>query len=178
MYNPAPLEPPSPGLETTVSISDDFKNTLASWPSGVTVVTAQVEGLVYGLTVSSFSSLSMDPPLILVCLNNANRLPSMIVEAGQFGVSILDRSQETASNHFARAGRTPSDDFASQGGAWLSPDLPVVADALGHIACRHHESVLQGDHTIIIGEVQQASANEDGQPLVYYRRAYRSVATS
>lgn len=159
-------------------ISEDFKNTLASWASGVTVVTAQVEGLVYGLTVSSFSSLSMDPPLVLVCLNNSNRLPSMIQQAERFGVSILARDQEEASNYFSRAGREPTADFTAIGGAWLEGDVPVIADALGHIVCGHQSSLLQGDHTIMVGKVLVASANEAAQPLVYYRRAYRSIPSN
>ena len=67
-----------------MSLQDDFKGALASWASGVSVVTTNADGMLYGLTVSSFTSLSLDPPLVLVCLANANRLPAMILDAGGF----------------------------------------------------------------------------------------------
>ena len=163
--------------ELPVPITDDFKNALASWVSGVCVVTTQTDGLIYGLTVSSFSSLSLDPPLILVCLHNGNRLPSMIQKSGRFGISILARDQEDASNYFARPGREPTAEFTEIEGEWLEQEIPVVKHSLGQLACHHHDSLIRGDHTIVIGEVLQAVARNEADPLLYYRRAYRSVTS-
>lgn len=161
-----------------MGLVDDFKDSLASWASGVSVVTTNCDGMLYGLTVSSFTSLSLDPPLVLVCLNNGNRLPEMIGDAQGFAVSILDRGQETASNYFATRGREPTPDFTEIEGEITRSGMPVLAGAMAWIVCSLHNSIEQGDHTIIIGEVVEAGSREDGEPLLYYRRAYRSVDTN
>jgi len=160
-----------------MSLQDDFKGALASWASGVSVVTTNADGMLYGLTVSSFTSLSLDPPLVLVCLANANRLPAMILDAGGFAVSMLNRGQEDASNFFARRGREPTRDFTEVDGLWTDSGIPVVAGALAYIVCKHQRSIEEGDHTIVIGEVVEAQSAEGLQPLLYWRRGYRSIGT-
>ncbi len=159
-----------------MSLVDDFKDTLASWASGVSVVTANEGGLLYGLTVSSFTSLSLEPPLVLVCLNNSNRLPEMIEGSRGFGVSILDRDQEAASNHFASRGREPSAEILEVEMERTAAGIPVVSGALAWLECRLHDTILQGDHTIIVGEVTEARASGgEAPPLLYFRRGYRGV---
>ena len=157
-----------------MSLTDDFKAALGSWASGVSVVTTNCGGRLYGLTVSSFSSLSLDPPLILVCLGNENKLPTMIAEAEGFAVSILGRTQEEASNYFARRGRPATAEFTEVEGEWTPSGQPVVAGALAFLVCELVEQLPQGDHTIVVGRVIQAEARE-GEPLLYYRRKYRGV---
>ncbi len=157
-----------------MSLTDDFKAALASWASGVSVVTTNSGGELYGLTVSSFSSLSLDPPLILVCLKNENKLPSMIAEAEGFAVSILSREQEEASNYFARANRPATTGFTEIEGRWTPSGQPVIEGALATIVCELQDSLPQGDHTIVVGRVIQAETSE-GEPLLYYRRKYRGV---
>ena len=89
-----------------MAIQDDFKSALSSWASGVSVVTVNSGGMLYGLTVSSFTSVSLDPPLVLVCIGTDNRWHRMAEQAGEFAVSILAREQEAASGgrSFAGAG--------------------------------------------------------------------------
>lgn len=157
-----------------MSLTDDFKTALGSWASGVSVVTTNHDGLLYGLTVSSFSSLSLEPPLVLVCLNNANRLPEMIEASGAFAVSILNRDQEAASNYFARPNREPTPGFTEIDGEWTANGVPIVKGCLASIVCEHRTSIAQGTHTIVVGEVVEASAHH-GAPLMYWRRAYRGV---
>ena len=106
-----------------VSLKDDFKTALAAWASGVSVVTTNADGMLYGLTVSSFTSLSLDPPLVLVCLNKENRLPEMIEASGGFAVSILHRGQQEASNYFASRGRQPTEGFTDVEGLWTSSSV-------------------------------------------------------
>jgi len=158
-----------------MSLTDDFKNALAAWASGVSVVTVNNGGELYGLTVSSFSSVSLDPPLVLVCLNNGNRLPEMIDEAGRFAVSILERGQEEASNSFASRGREPTEDMEALGCVSTESGTPVVRGAMGWVSCELHGRFVQGDHTIFVGQVVEASADPEGKPLLYFRRAYRGV---
>lgn len=155
---------------------DGFRETLAAWPSGVSVVTTNADGQLYGLTVSSFSSLSADPPLVLVCVANENRLPAMVDRSGGFAVSILERSQEPASRYFARAGRSPSEDFTEIAGRHTASGQPVIEGSLAWLTCRLRRAIPEGDHTILIGEVVETYAGE-GQPLLYWRRAYRSIGT-
>ena len=158
-----------------MSLEDDFKGALSSWASGVSVVTTKARGLLYGLTVSSFSSVSLDPPLVLVCLSNRNRLPLMIQDSGQFGVSILSTQQEDASAYFAMSGREPTDGFVEIDGLWTESGVPVVQGSCAYVACKLHQAIEQGDHTVIVGEVLEAVSNDELKPLVYYKRGYRDL---
>jgi len=153
-----------------------FKDALSRWASGVSVVTTNDDGMLYGLTVSSFSSLSLDPPLILVCLHNSNRMPEMIRKSASFGVSILGADQEEASNYFARPGREPTSEFTEIPGKWTTSGQPVVDGALAHLVCEVHALIPQGDHTIVVGRVVEAHARE-GEPLLYYNRGYREISS-
>ncbi|XP_060085185.1 4-hydroxyphenylacetate 3-monooxygenase, reductase component-like [Ylistrum balloti] len=160
------------------SIQDAFKQALASWASGVTVVSTKLDGNMYGLTASSFSSLSLEPPLVLVCLASTNRLPSMIKESQQFAVSILAHGQEEISNSFARPGREPTPDFDGYAGKLTTNDQPIIPDCAAYLACDVHDLIIQGDHCIAIGRVIEAAADDTQQPLIYYRRAYHTVGNS
>jgi flavin reductase (DIM6/NTAB) family NADH-FMN oxidoreductase RutF len=158
-----------------MSIEDDFRQALSSWASGVSVVTTSNEGMLYGLTVSSFSSLSLDPPLVLVCLSNTNRMATMVQESGAFAVSILARGQEEASRYFARTGRMPTPDFVEIEGEWTASGQPVIQGALAWLVCRLHHTIAQGDHVVAIGQVLEAFSRPDGEPLMYFRRAYHRL---
>lgn len=160
-----------------MSLEQGFKDALACWASGVCVVTTRsTDGLMYGLTVSSFSSLSLDPPLILVCIDNRNRFSAMVRESGGFGVSMLHTGQEPASNYFAQPGREPTSDFVEIDGAYTQMGQPVIEGSMAWLACELHSAEEVGDHTIVIGRVVETFAGE-GDPLVYYRRAYRTVTS-
>ncbi|MCA9492116.1 MAG: flavin reductase family protein [Myxococcales bacterium] len=154
---------------------DELRSVLSRWASGVAVVTTNDGGLLYGLTVSSFTSVSLDPPLILVSLANANRLTSMIETSHGFAVSLLGADQEAASNYFARPGRLPTPDFTEIAGEWTPSGLPVIAGSLGWLTCSLHAVLPQGDHTLVIGRVNGAGGDPDQQPLLYWSRAYRRI---
>ncbi len=160
----------------TTPLVDGFKTALSCWASGVCVVTTNANGMLYGLTVSSFTSLSLDPPLVLVCLNNANRMPELIGEAHGFAVSILGRHQETASRYFARSGRLPTPDFTEIEGEWTASGQPVVKGSIAWLACEQHMAIAEGDHTIVIGRVVETYADPEGQPLLYFRRGYHDIS--
>lgn len=155
---------------------DDFKQVLSRWASGVSVVTTNDGGLLYGLTVSSFSSVSLDPPLVQVCLSQGNRLVEMISRSQRFAVSILSADQEAASNYFARPQRVPSEGFTEIDGDWVELDLPIVKGALAYAACTVHALVPQGDHMIVIGLVDAAGVGEGQAPLLYFNRGYRGIS--
>lgn len=153
---------------------DDFKRALSSWASGVCVVTTNDDGLLYGLTVSSFTSLSLEPPLVLVCLSDQNRMVSMIGSSKRFAVSVLGAAQEEASRYFASPGREPTEGFVEIPGDWTELEQPFVAGSIAHLVCRLHRMVEGGDHTVVIGEVVHATASE-GAPLLYFRRGYHTL---
>ncbi len=155
--------------------ADDFKGALGSWAAGVTVVTTKHDGVVYGITVSSFSSLSIDPLLVLVCLADSNRLPRMIADSGRFGVSILAAGQDAISAWFAKSGRDPVDRFEDFATVTMETGSPLIADAIAHIDCEVDRLVPGGDHTIAIGRVLGAAYDPALKPLIYYRRGYRDL---
>lgn len=157
--------------------ADDFKGALGSWAAGVTVVTTRLEGLVYGITVSSFSSLSLDPLLIMVSLQNSNQLGAMIEKSRTFAVSVLASDQEPISAWFSRSGREPVDAFDPEIAVteWHT-GCPIVRNAIAHLDCELHEALPGGDHTIMIGRVMGAASDSSKQPLLYFRRAYRTLA--
>ena len=153
-----------------------FKDALSSWATGVTVVAAEQDDLLYGITVTSFTSVSLDPPLVLACLKSDGLLPPMVQQAGGFTVSLLARDQEEQASHFARSGREPElrlhDGIP---GMWTRAGRPVVHGSIAWLCCDLHDTVVSGDHTIFVGEVIEAVSDPTMEPLIYCRRGYRGL---
>jgi flavin reductase (DIM6/NTAB) family NADH-FMN oxidoreductase RutF len=148
-----------------------FKDALARFPSGVTVVTVEEAGEVHGITVSAFLSVSLSPPLILVSIDKRAKSHDVIPRVGRFAVSVLAEGQDPVSNYFA--GYKQPDQVVEL----ARPDMgtPVVPDALAWIDCSLHQVVDGGDHTLYIGQVEGVTTR-DGAPLIYYRGRYRALA--
>lgn len=125
-----------------------------------------------GLTASAFTSVSLDPPLVLACVDHKAQCFPALLEAGRFAVNILQSSQEALSRRFAS---TRLDKF--EGVAYrVSPrGLPLIADALAHIECTTINTYPEGDHTIFVGRVESATVGS-GQPLLYYCGRYHVLA--
>ena len=154
-----------------------FKEVLTHWASGVCVVTTNHDSMLYGLTVSSFSALSLGPPLVLVCLANSNRIVAMLEASKGFAVSILAREQTAAAQYFARPGRLPTTDFTEIEGEWTPAGQPVIAGALAWMVCGLHAVLPEGDHSIVVGKLMLTNVASGREPLVYYNRGYRTVTT-
>ena len=148
-----------------------FKHALSHFASGITIVTTEHEGTDYGLTVASFASLSLSPPLVLVCISKSSSSHEPIVESGKFGVSILGSDQEAVSGRFASRG---GDKFAGLDVRRGTLGVPLVGNALATLECRVRDQVVGGDHSIFIGEVVDTQTRE-GAPLLYFRAAYREM---
>ena len=148
-----------------------FKEAMSHFASGVTVVTTEHDGTPYGMTVASFASLSLRPPLVLVCIEKSVKTHEAIRAAGVFGVSILARAQADVSGRFASKA---DDKFAGVNVRRGEHGVPLIDGAICTLECRVHEQLPGGDHSIFIGEVLDAQMG-DGQPLVYYRSAYREI---
>jgi flavin reductase ActVB len=150
----------------------EFRRALGQFASGVTVVTTiDAAGQPQGLTASSFCSVSLDPPLVLVCVDNRLSARRAIEESRFFAVSVLAESQEAVSRRFASGG---ADKFASSGLVAGTNGAPVVAGALAHIECRLATAHLAGDHTIFVGEVTRLEA-APGRPLLYHESGYHRL---
>jgi len=152
----------------------EFKNALKLWASGVTVVTAQTESLgLKGMTATSFSSVSMDPPQILVCINKTADTGDAVLEGKTFAVNILKADQQEISNQFA-GGASQEERFANVEWHEGETGSPVIDDALASIECTVVDQVLAGTHWVVIGEVQAVTCRE-GNPLLYYNSGYREL---
>lgn len=147
-----------------------FRQALSQFASGVTVVTTQGPLGPLGLTVTAFSSVSLDPPLVLVCIDRRSEAHAGF-ERGTFAVSLLAEGQEPVSRRFACGGASK---FAEGGLLAGESGLLLVADALAHLECRVTAAVPGGDHVIYVGLVERASARE-GRPLVHHARGYRRL---
>ena len=154
----------------------DFKAALSSWATGVTVVAAEVDDLLYGITVTSFAAVSLEPPLVLVCLKTDGKLPVMVEQTGGFTVSLLARDQEEQANDFARSGREPELRLHDElPGVWSKAGRPIVQGAAAWLCCDLHDALVSGDHTIFVGEVVEAVSDPTRTPLIYCRRGYRGL---
>jgi flavin reductase ActVB len=149
---------------------DTFRAALGRFPSGVCVVTTRdASRQPRGFTASAFSSLSLTPPLILVCLDQRAESHDAFRDSGAFAVSILASSQTALAGQFAV--RT-SDKFSGVDViAGAETGLPLIPAAVAHLECNMHQTIPVGDHTILVGEVIGAAVF-DGEPLVYHNRRY------
>ncbi len=155
--------------------AEEFKNALQCWTTGVSIVTTYSEKFgQQGMTVSAFSSVSVNPPQILVCINQTADTFEGIEESQCFGVSILSANQHTISNQFA-GGCSQAERFASNSWHTAQTNAPLLSDALMSLDCKVVQKFLVGSHWILIGEVQ-ASFQSQEKPLLYYRSNYQQLA--
>lgn len=152
---------------------DAFKKALRGWASGVTVVTSRSGEKVHGMTVSAFSSVSADPPLVLVCANRGSTTHGIIEEGGVFAVNILAEHQQDVSNVFASS---KYEDSRLERVGWTegATGAPIIDEALASLECRVRSAHHEGSHTIYIGQVESVHAS-DADPLLYYKGGYRSL---
>lgn len=152
------------------AIDDDaFKRALRHWASGVTVVTASADGEVHGMTVSAFSSVSADPPLVLVCANRSSKTNEVIRAGDAFAVNILEASQADISTRFAMADAETR--FSETDWSPGLTGLPLIKGALAHMECEVQSSHEAGSHTIFIGLVKRCTVFS-GKALCYYNGGY------
>ncbi len=151
---------------------DLFRAVLGRFASGITVVTARdAQGTPHGMTISAFSSLSLDPPLVLVCVGNDATMAPVMANTETFAVNVLSDSQEALSRRFA--GKI-DDRFAGVGYTDGELGDPVLDDVLASLQCRVVARHPAGDHVIVIGRVEQGAAR-DAKPLLYYRGGYAQL---
>lgn len=139
-----------------------MRRTMGRFATGVAVVTTEeADGTPHGMTVNSLTSVSLDPPLLLVCLTTGARTTAAVTGAGRFAVSILSARQEQLALRFARRGE---DHFAGLAIARGQHRVPVVPDAYAHLECEVERQFAAGDHMVVIGRVREV-CERDGEPL-------------
>jgi flavin reductase (DIM6/NTAB) family NADH-FMN oxidoreductase RutF len=155
---------------------DDFRRVMGHFATGVTIITAwDAEHRPTGLTASSFTSVSLHPPLILVCVSQKAQSYPAIRAAGRFAVNILSQGQEAASRRFATSTSAPGEEkFAGLEYAPGPLGLPVLVDALAQLECSVVHAYPGGDHTIFVAQVEGGDCRGDSgkEPLLYFRGKY------
>jgi flavin reductase ActVB len=152
--------------------SDEFRRACGRFPSGVTIATVlDSQGGPHGLTVSSFTSVSLEPPLVSICLGHAVAVIDYFRAAKCFGINVLAVDQQPLSERFARKGADRFDGLDWERGEM---GVPLIPGALAQIECAVRDRVTAGDHDIFIGEMLHAQA-WDGEPLVHFAGRYRQL---
>jgi flavin reductase (DIM6/NTAB) family NADH-FMN oxidoreductase RutF len=155
---------------------DEFRRTLGAFATGVTVITTHGEADAYGMTANAFSSVSLDPPLILVCVISGTRGAETIEQNGVFAVNILDVEQEPVSRYFASRDRPGGRaGFAEVSHATAVTGSPILDGSGGFLDCRVVDSHEAGDHIIFIGEVVALGFKDEFAPLLFHGGKYRQV---
>ena len=147
-----------------------FRRTCGLFTTGVTVITTSVNGQVHGMTANSFTSVSLDTPLILVCVDVRSKMAQFLSSSKAFTVNVLGRHQEEVSRH-----------FAGSSGDWHGTFLPFgesvrLDDCLAALSCGVYAQYPAGDHIIVLGLVKDIYQQDEGIPLVFWRGTYTSLA--
>ena len=159
-------------LQTNMISKDEFRKAMSCFATGVTVVTTKdSEGNFHGLTVSAFCSVSLEPLLILICVDKLAGSHNWIEETGSFVVNILSDKQRHISERFASP---VHDRFEGVDHFKNGSNIPILKDALVNLECKLKNACDGGDHTIFIGEIENVIIS-DGKPLIYFQSNYRGI---
>ena len=153
--------------------ANEFRTVMGHFATGVTVVTTRDSGGNFlGLTANAVTSVSLDPPLILVCVDKQAESHPAFSASGAYNVNILTKDQEPLSRTFSKSG---GDKFNGLGYTLADNGVPVLNGSLAHMACEIRNEVDAGDHTIYIGEVKEMAMDHEANPLLYFRGGYRDL---
>ena len=158
--------------------ASDFRKAMGCFATGVTVITVDQDGEVHGMTANAFTAVSLDPVLVLVCVDHRARTHAHLHARKRFGVNVLRSDQQAISEYYARSAETHQHPEAA--GALFdrtTQGTPVLQGALAYLECRLHSTQTAGDHTIFIAEVEEIVVR-DGEPLLYFRSQYRDIEPS
>ncbi|MGA8865662.1 MAG: flavin reductase family protein [Candidatus Sulfotelmatobacter sp.] len=153
----------------------EFRKAMGCFATGVTIITVDLEGEVHGMTANAFASVSLDPLLVLVCVDYKTRTHAHLHARKRFGINVLSQDQRTISEYYANPARTH--EHAEDAGARFDrtrQGTPMLRGALAFLECRLHSAQDAGDHTIFIAEVEDVVVSE-GDPLLFFRGRYHRV---
>lgn len=149
-------------------LQSSFVEAMSRWASGTVVVAVRTDPSIAAITATSFASVSLEPPLILVCVGRDATVAPFLEEGERFAVSILAEEQRRLASMFADRGPLARDQFPAEGD-------PIVAEALVGLGCTVRGNYPGGDHRIVVGEVERVELGGERAPLVYYGRGYRGL---
>lgn len=154
----------------------EFRSVIGHFASGVTVITSADGETLHGMTANAVSSLSLDPVLLLICVDKTAHTYEAIQASQAFAVHVLAEHQETVSRLFAKHEDSPPGTLRGQAFRKGQTGSPILADCLAFLECRVVDMIDGGDHSIFLGEVvDEAVANQEAAPLIFYRGGYRSL---
>jgi flavin reductase (DIM6/NTAB) family NADH-FMN oxidoreductase RutF len=151
---------------------EQLRHAMRAWTTGVAVVTAQHDGHRYGMTVNSFTSISLDPPLISVALRQLTHTHELVEKSGEFSITILGSQQKELSDRFAGRHIEIPDRFEGVRTETLLIDAPLLRDGIASFNCRVMQAIPVGENTLFVAEVIAARGEGEGSPLVYHNRVY------
>jgi len=149
---------------------------MRAWTSGVTIVTASHAGAQHGMTVSSFTSIALEPPLVIVSLQTDSRTHELVSQSNALAITILAEDQQELSDIFA--GRVPDteDRLADIETETMTTGAPLIKGGLAYLDCRVSQTIEVGTNTLFLAEVVSARGNGEGNPLVYHDQKYRTLS--
>lgn len=154
----------------------EFRRAMGCFATGVTIITVDLDGEVHGMTANAFASVSLDPLLVLVCVDHSTRTHAHLHAKKRFGVNVLCEDQRAISEYYALPERT-HDRAETEAGARFehtAHGTPMLHGALSYLECRLRSAEPAGDHTIFIAEVEDVVVRE-GEPLLFFKGKYRKV---
>lgn len=154
----------------------DFRKAMGCFATGVTIITLDLDDEIHGMTANAFASVSLDPMLVLVCVDHSTRTHAHLHAKKRFGVNVLCENQRAISEYYARPQRTHQNAEAEAGARFdrTAHGTPMLHGSLAYLECRLHSAQEAGDHTIFIAEVEDVVVRE-GDPLLFFRGKYRQV---
>lgn len=155
---------------------EQLRHAMRAWTTGVTVVTATHAGQQYGMTVNSFTSISLDPPLVSLALKKLTHTHELVEKSGEFAVTILASDQKELSDRFAGKHPEIKDRFEGVPTETLALAAPLIKGGTAYFNCRVVNSIPLGENTLFVAEVMAAQGEGTGEPLVYHNRVYWKLA--
>lgn len=164
------------GNETMPLTTTDFRKAMRAFATGVTIITVDLEGTVHGMTANAFASVSLDPMLVLVCVDHSTRTHAHLHAKKRFGINVLSEEQRPISEYYARPERSHENAETEAGARFdrTRHGTPILHGSLAYLECRLHSAEVAGDHTIFIAEVEDVIMRE-GNPLLFFGGKYRKV---
>ncbi len=154
---------------------EELREVMRHWVTGVSIVTAELDGKLHGMTVGSLVSVSIDPPRIIVTLANQTRTHTMVAQTGLFGVTLLSAEQQSIADRFAGVIPDEGDRMGGLSVIRLAQNIPVIAGGLGTLACRVVHQYPMPNSTLFVGEVLEARKEEKSTALIYGNRNYHQL---
>lgn len=152
-------------------VTDTFRDTMRRFPATVTIITGQMDGSDHGMTATAVTSVSMEPPSLVVCLNNRTLLHEILLSSPYFTVNVLAQGHEDMANAFA--GKiAPEERFALEGWARNKHGLMQLSTAQANVTCKRMAAMPYGTHTMFVGQVQAARVSDDAASLIYENAKY------